>query len=69
MHSNTEPVITAGIITAATTAILQVLFLWRIIPVPPDVDPGVAQATLTAAVSSIVGIAASLWARGRVSPL
>ena len=68
MRTN-EPVLTAGLITAATTAILQVLFLWQIIPVPEGVEPGVAQATLTAAVSSVVGIIAAVWARGKVSPV
>lgn len=64
---NTEPVLTAGVITAATTSVLQVLFLWHVIPVPPDVDPATAQATLTAAVASIVGIVSAVWARGRVT--
>lgn len=65
---NQEPVLTAGVITAATTAILQVMFLWQIIPIPAGVDPATAQATLTAAVVSVVGILSAVWARGRVSP-
>lgn len=66
---NNEPVITAGVITAATTAILQVAFLWQLIPIPEGVDAATAQATLTAAVVSIVGLLSAVWARGRVSPL
>lgn len=68
MRANNEPVLTAGVITAATTAILQVLFLWQIIPVPEGVDAATAQATLTAAVASVVGLITAVWARGRVTP-
>lgn len=65
-----EPVLTAAGFTAAATAILQVLFLWHIIPL--DADPNAAQAqqaALTGAVAAIVGLAAALWARNRVSPV
>ena len=65
---NQEPVLTAGVITAAVTAVLQVAFLWQLIPVPEGVDAATAQATLTAAVVSITGILTAVWARGRVSP-
>lgn len=65
---NQEPVLTAGVITAATTAILQVAFLWQLIPIPQGVDAATAQATLTAAVVSIVGLVSAVWARGRVTP-
>lgn len=40
----------------------------KIIPIPDGVDPATAQATLTAAVASIVGIVSAVWARGRVTP-
>lgn len=64
-----EPVLTAAGFTAAATAVLQVLFLWHVIPL--DADPQAAQAqqaALTGAVAAIVGLVAAVWARNRVTP-
>lgn len=69
MLSN-EPVLSAAGITAAATAILQVLFLWHVIPLDANPDAAAAQqAALTGAVSAIVGLVAAWWARNRVSPI
>lgn len=68
MTGRPEPVIAAASLTAATTALIQVAFLWQLIPIPEGVDAATAQATLTAAVSAVVGLLSATWARGRVTP-
>lgn len=69
-NRNTEPVLTAGGITAAVGAVLNVLLVFKMIPL--DADPETAQmqvAALNAVIMPLVGILLAVWARKRVTPV
>lgn len=64
-----EPVRLAGLVIAAVTAVLQVLFVFHAIPLDPDPNTATVQtAALNGAVVAIVTLVAVLWAREKVTP-
>ena len=65
-----EPVLTAAGITAAVSAILNVLLVFKVIPLDPDPETAQMQvAALNAVIMPVVGIVSAFWARKRVTPV